>query len=289
MAIKYLKQKDIDKTKWDNCIDNSINRMIYAKSFYLDIVCQNWDALIIDDYTAVMPLPYKSKFGLKYIYHPFFAQQLGLFYTDDKYNNIELLLKHIPRKFVKYELSCNHLNTFEGKKIERLNYILKLNKPYNELRKSFNTNTKRNIKKSNTLLLSRNIDVDEFLDLKKTNNINNLTEDNFKILKKLFNELTNKKLAEIVGVKEEGKLVSAAIFVEYGNRIIYLFSASNEKGKEKNAMFKIVNSIITENADSNKKLDFEGSMIEGVARFFKGFGANAEKYFRINSGLKIIR
>jgi hypothetical protein len=289
MTIKYLKQKEIDKQKWDRCIDKSVNRLIYAKSFYLDIVCPNWDAIVIDNYAAVMPLPHKSKFGIKYIYHPFFAQQLGLFYSENRNNNVESLLKYIPRKFVKYELSCNYSNYFKGKKVEHINHILNLNKSYNQLYKSFNTNTKRNIKKSNPLFFSKNIEVDEFINLKKANNINNLNEENFKTLKRLFIELINKKLAYIAGITDNNNLIAAAFFIEYGNRIIYLFSASSNKGKEKRAMFKIVNSIIAENANCNKILDFEGSMIDGVARFFKGFGAEVEKYFRINSNFRIIK
>ena len=35
--IKYVKHKDIDKVKWDACIDNAPNALIYAYSYYLDV------------------------------------------------------------------------------------------------------------------------------------------------------------------------------------------------------------------------------------------------------------
>ena len=58
----FLKHDKIDKVKWDNCISRSVNGHIYARSWYLNIVSPDWDALIEGDYEAVMPLTWKRKF-----------------------------------------------------------------------------------------------------------------------------------------------------------------------------------------------------------------------------------
>ena len=55
--IQYLKNKEIDFKKYDACIAAAINSRIYAYSWYLNIVADNWDALVLNDYEAVMPLP----------------------------------------------------------------------------------------------------------------------------------------------------------------------------------------------------------------------------------------
>ena len=39
----------------------------------------NWDALILNDYETVFPLPIKSKFGFTYLSQPPFTSQLGAF------------------------------------------------------------------------------------------------------------------------------------------------------------------------------------------------------------------
>ena len=44
-------------------------------------------------------------------------------------------------------------------------------------------------------------------------------------------------------------------------------------------MFFLVDELIQQHADSNYQLDFEGSEIEGVARFYNGFGATNNPYF----------
>ena len=77
--IRYLKHTEINKLKWDECIRNSSNEIIYAYSWYLDVVCPEWEALVEDDYVCIMPLPLGKKYGFTYAYPPLFTQQLGLF------------------------------------------------------------------------------------------------------------------------------------------------------------------------------------------------------------------
>ena len=97
--IHYIEHKDIDFEKWDACVANSFNRLIYGFSWYLDVVCDDWDALVLNDYEAVFPLPKRKKWGIEYVYHPFFCQQLGVF--SKKEVAIELFLNSIPKK-IKY-------------------------------------------------------------------------------------------------------------------------------------------------------------------------------------------
>ena len=78
--IHYLRRHEIDTGKWDACMDNAPNGVIYGKSFYLDHMTDHrWDALVLDDYRAIMPLTWKRKWGIAYLYQPPFTQQLGVF------------------------------------------------------------------------------------------------------------------------------------------------------------------------------------------------------------------
>jgi hypothetical protein len=54
--IRYLKRNEIDTIQWDNCIHNAPNGLIYARSFYLDTMAENWSALVAGDYQYVMPM-----------------------------------------------------------------------------------------------------------------------------------------------------------------------------------------------------------------------------------------
>src|SRR5579864_8810325 len=78
--IRYLKRPDIDTGRWDGCIHQAGNSLIYGYHYYLDhMAAGQWDALVLDDYEAVMPLPWRRKFGIRYLYQPAFTQQLGIF------------------------------------------------------------------------------------------------------------------------------------------------------------------------------------------------------------------
>ena len=60
MNLQILPSPLIDTTKWDDCISRSANGLIYASSRYLNAMADNWDGMIIDDYKAVMPLPWRE-------------------------------------------------------------------------------------------------------------------------------------------------------------------------------------------------------------------------------------
>ncbi|RZK88596.1 MAG: hypothetical protein EOO62_37450, partial [Hymenobacter sp.] len=80
--IRHVPSREIDRPQWDALITDAPNGLIYALTWYLDIVSPGWEALIKEEagrYVAVLPLPVRRKFGLRYLQQPLFAQQLGLF------------------------------------------------------------------------------------------------------------------------------------------------------------------------------------------------------------------
>ena len=66
-ANKILPSYKINKQKWDDCIKNSSNPLIYAASVYLDHMADNWDGFIADDYRLVMPVPWRKKYGINIV------------------------------------------------------------------------------------------------------------------------------------------------------------------------------------------------------------------------------
>ena len=47
--VSYLRHNEIDKGKWDACIRLSENSLVYAYSWYLDIIHPGWEAMVKDD------------------------------------------------------------------------------------------------------------------------------------------------------------------------------------------------------------------------------------------------
>ena len=58
--FQYIKNNYINRNKWNECVSKSINSRVYGLSWYLDIVCKNWDGIVFGDYEAVFPVVFKN-------------------------------------------------------------------------------------------------------------------------------------------------------------------------------------------------------------------------------------
>ena len=282
--IRYLKREEINIDKYNNCINEAVNSRIYACSWYLDCVADNWDALVLNDYEAVMPLPWRSKYFIKYIYPPAWTQQLGVFSKNEISESLILeFIKSIPKKFKKITIQFNSGNKFQHKKItERVNYILPLNKPYKEIHKGFNKNRNRVLKKTvkTNCIIDKEISSEEFLSFYLNEQKKyQLKQDQITIIKNLLK--TNNEAVYIWGVRENQKLLAGLVWLKNTHRITYLLPIANQKAKENGLPTLLISTLINQFENKNLVLDFEGSMIQGVADFYKSFGVDKEVYWEL--------
>ena len=147
--IRFVKNVDIDCEKWDRCIGNSPFGIAYAYSWFLERICNHWDALIWGDYLYVMPLVNNLKYGFSYIYLPFFTQQLGIFSEfAPEPEVINRFLTSIPKTFKLIDMNLNlgNIPVSEFFQIKNhLTYHLNLNRDSSSIRDGYNLNTRRNI------------------------------------------------------------------------------------------------------------------------------------------------
>ncbi|MBS4012151.1 MAG: hypothetical protein KGZ97_00125 [Bacteroidetes bacterium] len=293
--IKYIKQKDIDYRKWDECVDQSINGLIYAYSWYLDIVAGKWDALVEDDYKRVMPLPFKNVSIIHKAFQPFFAQQLGVFSRDlPDENDIKRFLEAIPKKFIFIDIALNQYNHYTEssfKKSYRKTFLLDLIMPYEIIRSGYKKNHERNVKKAerSELFYREDSNPDDVILAyrnSKGKQYPNITEEHYKDLKRLIFECVNKGIAQTIKAYDKNNnFCSGVVFFIHGKRIILIFSGATEQSKENGAMFGIIDYIIKKHQQQELVLDFEGSMDENIARFYSGFGAKECLFLQVKKAL----
>ncbi len=288
--IRRLKNREIDYAKWDDCIQNAANGNLYAKSWYLDVVSPEWEALIWDDYEFVMPLPYRKKLGISYLYQPLYCQQLGIFPKPPADIAMEFF-NTITQNYSYFDIQLNasNLPPKNFRKIQplpRKNFLLHLGTDYEVIYSGYSTNTKRNLAKAskNNLGLLPGISLEEYMKFKAANLPVKLSAGKLKNLRQLIAFGQHKGFGRIYGVySPANELCAAVYFCRFKERVIYMNAVSNEQGKKLGAMPFLIDNFIRENADRNLTIDFEGSMIPGVARFYEGFGASPETYYRIRS------
>lgn len=290
MQISYLNREEIDDLQWNRCIDRAINGIVYAYTWYLDIVNPGWEALVSDDYAYVFPLPVSDYLGVDVLQQPFFTQQLGLF--SGKHITPEILnefVNSIPPKFRYININLNILNRYSGTIpfTSRVTYQLDLISSYSIIQKKYHQNTRRNNLKAYAMGISviQNSSVDEFIEFFRANSAIKLDAVKYYQAERIASTTVSTGMGSIVGAYSNSKLCAVSLVVRSNGRIIYLLACSNPEGLERRAMFAIVDQIIRWNSESHFILDFEGSIIPSVARFYSGFGATPCYYQQLEKNL----
>ena len=287
--IRVVKNKDLDYQKWDQCIAGSSVPLIYAQSWYLDLISPGWDALIEDDYAFVMPLIIKQKLGVSFLLQPTYAQQHGIFpECNNVVQNAFLAIVRDQFKYVTIHLNASHAEPFpEAFTVhQRDNYILDLSLPTTELKTHYSKHTRRQIRKAedNKVFIMKGLQTSQYFELKTSAAKSKLVQQSMQTLKRVMDYGFSQGNAMIYGAyNQHNMLCAAAFFIFSGQRVTYLNAVSSDEGKNINAMHLIVDQFIQEHSGLPLTLDFEGSVIPGIARFYKGFGAQTEQYYCLKS------
>ena len=281
--IRHLKRTEIDDVRWNECINRAENGLIYGLSFYLDALCTNWDGLILNDYEVVMPLPWRKKFGISYVYQPAFTAQLGVFGCGIDKKILTAFVQAIPSCFRYIDCPLNFKNVFSSSlTTERTNYVLSLLPSYLDITGGYHQNIKRNIRRAtnNQLQLKKNIAVENVIKISRAQIAKwKLPESDLRHFQNLYSGLYEKKMAKSYGVlSAQNELLSAAVFFFHNKRVYYILVGNDVKSKKLGASHFLIDSFIKEHAESDLTIDFEGSDIPTLALFYAGFGAHKENY-----------
>ncbi len=290
--IRLIERKDIEDKKWNGCVHFAENDFPYGYTWALDNVTEQWHGLVWDNYEMVFPIVHRKKFGFEYLYQPLFTQQLGVFASRKVETSVlQSFLEAIPRQYQFIEINLNYLNDAESLKYyevsERTNLILPLNKIYEEITAGYSDNLKRNLKKASQAKLSIRTDfkIETLVDFyfeHAGKKIKGLQAQHRHVLHRLIYNAVHYGMGRTFGVFDaQEQLLAVNFFLSSKTRMVNLLPASNESGRQQHAMPFLLDYMIQSFAGTEKKLDFEGSQIDGVARFYKSFGATEQNYWHV--------
>lgn len=293
--IKHIKHSSIDFDKWDKAISNSLQPLVSAQSFYLNATCPNWDALMIGDYETVFPLTFKKKLSITYLYQPAFTPQLGC-YGKLTVEIEQLFYNYITKHFKLIEIELNATNKIQSPFVfSKKTFIINYKNGF-----TFNQNTKRNISKAITNGFKVEQIISQHIITLSTQFLNPFLIHDLKLTKKdtsilnnlLQNSISNNVLISFKVVNNANKIIALAHFVYNKNQVLFLKGTNFDKIENTGSMHLLLSHAIHFFADKCICFDFGGgSLNEGLANFYKGFGAHPLHYsfLQLNNLPKLIK
>lgn len=285
MNYRIVKNKDIDKVRWDSYIKSCVNQRIEAFSWYLDAVCPNWKACIIGDYEAVLPITVHYKWGIiPCWFNPPFCQQLGIFSQNKDVDAIAVIEK-ISKRFFKTHIHLNAGCKFSEGLKKRNNFILKLNSEYEVLKSNYKKDARKNLRKEVEFEIKEEAITQERID--ETISIYLSQYGNKQAIN---DQLRSKLIALIQGankhnavthysmVSDKPELLFRGFVLKDDKRVYYLFASPTDAGRDLNITHHFINYLIAKYANTPLILDFEGSSIPSVAKFYAKWGSETEEY-----------
>lgn len=279
---------------------------VFEKDCWLDIVAKgSWERITIKnksgDTIASFPI-YKARYmGFKTLKIPPFTQTLGIYMEDTgaklckrlerEKKLINQIIEKIPPGYnCDFSLDINNQYIlpfiWKGFKVQpRFSYRLEGLNDLEQIWKDFKENIKTDIRKAGKKVeIKKSKDLDVLIDMQNKTfaRQNRKAPFNIEELKKLDDMLQKCNARELLyAVDESGNVHAATYFVYDENRCYYLMSGGDPNYRNSGATSLLVWEGIKHAAGRVNIFDFEGSMIEDIERFIRGFGAQSRVYYNV--------
>ena len=288
--IKHQRHDEIDKQQWDAMLLRCQDPLWYMQSWVLDISSPYWEALIDVEKEALMPLLWRRKFGVDYLYQPYAMQQQGVFAAKPTGELAEAFLNAVPSRFRYWDIHVSTSMRVEAHADLRVSnntdQVLPLTGSIETLRAAYSQGHRRNLRKAGDGVgpVTSDLGVDEFVALFERTTaarFGGVPEGGLELLRRLMQEGKVRGQCRVLAIKDGGQAIAAVCLMEWEGRCILLKSANDEAGQERRAMFHLVDECIAQYAGTGRILDFAGSNTASVARFNAGFGARSTVYLHL--------
>ncbi len=287
--IIYLKNDEIDRVLWDNCIKNSAVTKPYPYSWYLDIMSPGWEALVDDDYDSVFPVPSQTRFGVQYAVTPAFIQQLGAFSPDKPAADVIVeFLDFMPEIYKLTDLCVGQKVEYQGYKVlMKPHFQLNLSPDYESLYQVYTPECRKIISDSGSMTyeLSDNITPEELVRLclsHKRANISGVKQADYDRLTELINYSVSNGKGRITGVREEGGgLLYGLFLIKIPGSITMILEAATQESVERHINYFVTDEIIKRNASTQTILNFAPPINKTAAMLSHPFGGKFIPYYRI--------
>ncbi|NIJ54919.1 GNAT family N-acetyltransferase [Dyadobacter arcticus] len=302
MTPLLISRSQINDAAWNKLIEQSGQAVVYGFTFYLDLVCDDWKALIWaseGDYQIVMPLPVRRRLGIQLIHQPLFCQYLGLFSRSElTASQAEIFLRLLSMHFSyisSYHFNPNNYHLFSDltsqfREFEfhtQFTHWLHLAKDYKSIEKGYTTDRRTNLKKGKNagweILESSNIHplIYLFVQNHAAKIAGGVNPNAYDRLEAIFEKLKLLGIVELHYACKNGVIHAGILIVRCAGKSIYLFNAADVIGRRCNARTFLLDAYFSANAGNSIIFDFESPEIHSIAGFYKSFGCEATPFLKI--------
>jgi len=286
LKIKHLNNSDINFVRWDNCINNAINGNLFAYSWYLNILCDDWEALVLGNYDYVMPLLVKKRWNNTIFYTSKLGIRLGVF--SNKLISEEIVQKFIdaiPKNKSLINISLNAYNQLKSKNIKIFsNYEIDLIKSHKRISENYSNQFQKDldIAKKNKLSVVKGLLPNDLINFSKSKNVISkprLNTNDIQKLRMIMAYCFRYNLGEAFGVYDSHNTIQAAAFFIQSKKKIYLLYAANSKiGIQTNAFHLLIDKYIEQHSEKDLTLSIENIITKFSREFYTGLGAKEYKF-----------
>ncbi|MBP8822090.1 MAG: hypothetical protein KBH07_00430 [Flavobacteriales bacterium] len=286
--ITYLPHDQIDQLAWDRRLEASGQAWWYAGSTVLNAAAPGWDALVDEASGACMPLMWRRKFGIHYLFQPFLLQHAGPYGPGPDPERAARFLEAVPRHFryADIMLGAEDVQPPPPWRVEqRHDHVLPLHAGVEDLRAAYSDNHRRSVRKFSRSGLHVEAGVG-------STEVIAALEGSEQFRRWRIDAVGRASLHTVLQATERdgtgfGRMVRTADgclavgwFVRHLRRIYFLKGVGTAAGRELRTMHALIDHVVEEFAGTGMVLDFAGGHDPQLARFYAGFGACKEVYSR---------
>lgn len=286
---------------------------LFQKEWWLDAVAPSqWGAVVVkkgNEIAARLPFFIEKKYGFTALMQPPLTPRLGpwIRVTDAKHSKqlsaqkeliwelLELLPKHDLFSQSLHPTITNWL-PFYWKGFEqttRYTYILNDLSDLNSIWSEFSEQARRNIRKAQAkVTIKTDMDIERFLDLNEKTFLRQGIKLPYsrELVKRIDQASLNQNTRQIFYAEDSAGRIHAAIYILWDEQsAYYMMGGEDPELRNSEASSFLLWQAIQFASKVTKKFDFEGSMIQPIERFFRGFGAQQVAYSHITKSSKFLK
>lgn len=296
-----------NKLKYEEFCVKGKSIPIFSQAWWLDATCGNdWDVSLVEkdnEIVAAMPYAIKKRFGFTLLSQPALTQNLGPWIKistasyskalsqekDIMQNLIEQLPKH---QYFQQNWHYSRTNwlPFYWKGFEqttRYTYVIDDLSDLDKVWDGFESKVRGDIRKAQNKRLSIRTDlsIDDFI---KLNQMTFSRQDRSVpysgvFIRKLVAKASERQQCQwFIAQDQKGQNHAGVLVIWDVYSAYYLMGGGNPELRNSGATSLCMWEAIQFASTVTQKFDFEGSMIESIERFFRGFGAIQKPYIRVS-------